>query len=208
MAKDILKDKKLLTHFIRQLCSLPDTPALIQFVAGNEDYLRLCRNVVTASGDGSRDFNRLRAICRTQGIDIHVLKEMLLPVTRALGLAVSPEKQIDYYELLGISQHAGIADIKKAFRLKVREVHPDTSRRGMKSNREFIQLKKAYQILRDPVLRHQYDQSLFHFARWEEKGSKAVVQNRPAQTGIFYQLGGIFLFLIIAVFIFDFLFRQ
>jgi len=208
VAKDILKDKKLLTHFIRQLCSLPDTPALIQFVAGDEDYLRLCRNVVNTSGDGSRDFRSLKAICRTQGIDIHVLKEMLVPVARALGLAVSPEKQIAHYELLGISQHAGIADIKKAFRLKVREVHPDTSRQGMKSNREFIQLKKAYQILRDPVLRQQYDQNLLHVDRWKEKANKAVVQNRPERTGIFYQLGGIFLLLIIPVFIFDFLFRQ
>jgi len=131
-----------------------------------------------------------------------------LPVTRALGLAVSPAEQIDYYELLGISQDAGIADIKKAFRLKVREVHPDTSRQGMKSNREFIQVKKAYQNLRDPVLRQQYDQNLLHVDRWKEKANIAVVRNRPARTGIFYQLGGIFLLLIIAVFIFDFLYRQ
>ena len=208
MAKDLFIDKKLLIHFIRQLCSLPDTPALIQFVAGDEDYLRLCRNIVNASADDSRDFRRLKAICRTQGIDFHVLKEMLLPLARALGLAVSPEKQIDYYELLGISQHAGIADIKKAFRQKVREVHPDTSRQGRKSSREFIQLKKAYQALRDPVLRQQYDQNLLHVDRWKEKAHKAGVQSRPGRTRIFYQLGGIFLLLIVAVFILDFLYRQ
>ncbi len=208
MAKDILKDKKLLTLFIRQLSSLPDTPALIQFVAGDEDYLRLCRNVVNASTDDSRNLRLLTEICRTHGIDIHVLKETLTPVTRALGLALSPEKQIDYYDLLGIPQSAGTPDIKKAFRQKVRGVHPDTSRQGMKSSREFIQLKTAYQILRDPVLRQQYDQNLLRVNRWKEKAAKTVVQNRPERSRIFYQMGGIFLLLIIAVFIFDFLYRQ
>ena len=208
MEKDIFKDKKLLTRFIRQLCSLPDTPALIQFVAGDEDYLRLCRNVVNASADDCRDLGRLTEICRTHGIDFNVLKEKLTPVTRALGLALSPEKQIDYYELLGIPQNADISDIKKAFRQKARGVHPDTSSQGKKSSPEFIHLKTAYQILRDPVLRQQYDQNLLHVDRWREKANKAVIQNGPERTRIFYQLGGIFLLLIIAVFIFDFLFRQ
>ena len=208
MAKDIIKDKKLLTRFIRELGSLPDTPALIQFAAGDEDYLRLCRNIVKTSAANSRDFEHLTKICRTHGIEFHVLKETLTPVTRALGLAFSPEKQIDYYELLGIPQSAELADIKKAFRQKVRGVHPDTSRRGMKSSREFIQLKKAYQVLRDPVLRQQYDQSLHQVNRWREMTNKTVIQNRPARTRIFYQLGGIFLLLIIAVFIFDFIYRQ
>jgi DnaJ-domain-containing protein 1 len=205
--KDIFKDKKLLTRFIRQLCSSSDTPALIQFVAGDEDYLRLCRNVVNASADDSRDLGRLKEICRAHGIDFYVLKEKLMPVTRALELALSPEMQIDYYELLGIPQSAEIPDIKKAFRQKARGVHPDTSRQGTKSSREFIHLKTAYQILRHPVLRQQYDQSLLHVDRWREKANKTVIQNRPARTRIFYQLGGIFLLLIIAVFIFDFLYR-
>ncbi len=179
MAKDIFKDKRRLTRFIRQLSSLPDTPALIQFVAGDEDYLRLCRKVVNASTDGSRNLRRLKEICRTHGIDFHVLKDMLIPVTKALGLSLNPEKPIDYYDLLGISQSAEICNIKKAFRQKVREVHPDTSRRGSRSSREFIQLKRAYQILRDPVLRQQYDQNLSHIDNWKEKAGKTAVQKRP-----------------------------
>ena len=208
MAKDIFKDKKLLTRFIRQLSSLPDTPALIQFVAGDEDYLRLCRNIVNTSADDSRNLRRLTEICRTHGTDFCNLKETLTPVARVLGLALSPGKQIDYYELLGIPQSAEIQEIKKAFRQKVRGVHPDTSRQGMKSSREFIQLKTAYQILRDPVLRRQYDQDLLHLDRWKEKADKTLAQNRSGRTGIFYQLGGIFLLLVIAVFIFDFFYRQ
>ena len=208
MAKDILKEKQLLTRFIRQLKSLPDTPALIQLVAGDEDYVRLCRHIVNASVDDSSDFRRLTGICRAHGLDFQVLKETLAPVSRALGLAVSPEKQIDYYELLGIHQSAGTPDIKKAFRQKVRQVHPDTSRRGMKSNREFIQLKTAYHILRDPVLRRQYDQNRPYADCWKEKAKKKVVQNRPGRTRIVYQLGSIFLALIIAVFILDFFYRQ
>ncbi len=99
---------------------------------------------------------------------------------------------------------------KKLLTLFIRQLSslPDTSRQGMKSSREFIQLKTAYQILRDPVLRQQYDQNLLRVNRWKEKAAKTVVQNRPERSRIFYQMGGIFLLLIIAVFIFDFLYRQ
>ena len=143
MTKDIFKDKKLLTHFIRQLGSLPDTPALIQFVAGDEDYLRLCSYIVDTSADDYRNTGLLTEICRTHGINFHVLREKLVPVAGALGLALSPERRIDYYELLGVARNAATPDIKRAFRQKARGVHPDTSGLGRKSSREFIRIQRC-----------------------------------------------------------------
>ena len=94
--KDIFKDKNLLTRFIRQLLLLPDTPSLIQFVAGDEDYLLLCSRIVNASAGDSQVLRQLSEICRTHSFDFQVLKERLTPVSQALGLALSSE-QINYY---------------------------------------------------------------------------------------------------------------
>ena len=254
MGKDIFKDQRLLTRFVRQLCSLPDTPALIQFVAGDEDYLLLCSRVANASAGESQELQQLAEIGRKHGLSFQVLKEKLTPVALALGLAASSENQSDYYELLGVAWDADEADIKKAFRKRVRKVHPDTSDEMTASGQEFIHLKAAYQILSDPVLRQQYDETLHHVSLWKEKadpihrlpqlnplyggplsgpdkigsafhwagiqwgrrGSRIlnplIARNtNPKQHGrskIFYQLGVIFLLMILAVFILDFHYRQ
>jgi DnaJ-domain-containing protein 1 len=181
---DILKDQKLLTRFILKLRFLSDTPSLIQFVADDEDYMRLCRRIVNASAGDARVPRQFTEICRKHGLDFQVLKEKLTPVALALGLAVSSEKQSNYYKLLGISSDARKGDIKKAFRQKVRQVHPDTSGQMADSGQDFIHLKAAYQILSDPVLRRQYDETLPDENLWQEKGHQPVSQKRPGRTVI------------------------
>lgn len=212
MEKEIFKDQRLLTRFVRQLCSLPDTPALIQFVAGDEEYLMLCSRIVNASAGDAHILQQLTEIGRKHGLDFHVLKEKLTPVALALGLAVSSESQSDYYELLGVAWDADAADIKKAFRKRARKVHPDTCGQVTDSGQEFIHLKAAYQILSDPVLRRQYDETLQHVNLWKEKADPTIAQNtdqkRPDRTKIFYQLAVLFLLMILVVFILDFLYRQ
>ena len=156
MKKDIFKDQRLLMRFILKLRFLPDTPALIQFVAGDEDYLLLCSRIVNDSNDHSRELQSLKDICRKQEFDFQVLKEKLIPVARAFGLA---EDECDYYEMLGVPRDADPNKIKKAFRKKVIEVHPDTGDQISDSGREFINLQTAYQILSDPLLRQQYEEN-------------------------------------------------
>ena len=43
----------------------------------------------------------------------------------------------DYYETLGISKGSSDADIKKAFRSKARELHPDKNSGSAKAEEEF-----------------------------------------------------------------------
>ncbi len=223
MTEKILKDQRLLTRFVRQLCLLPDTPALIQFVAGDEDYLLLCSRIVNASAGDALVLQPLEKFCRAHSLDIHILKEKLTPVALALGLAVSSENQNDYYELLDVPLDADEADIKMAFRKMVREVHPDTGGEMVDNGQEFINLKSAYQVLSDPDLRSKYDETLQHVSLWKEKAdpirdsnanrlNPLIAQNAnpkpPGRSKIFYQLGILFLLMILAVFIFDFLYRQ
>ena len=221
LTEEIFKDQRLLTKFILKLRFLPDTPALIQFVAGDEDYLLLCSRIVNDSNDHSPELQSLKDICRKHEFDFYVLKEKLTPVARAFGLV---EDESNYYVLLGVSRDADPNEIKKAFRKKVIEVHPDTGDQVSGSSREFINLQTAYQIMSDPLLRQQYEENLEDVNLWKEKanhlqglpGSKRLNllisqkpnPNQPARAKIYYQLGGLFLLLIIVVFIFDFLYRQ
>ena len=221
MDENILKDQRLLTRFILKLRLLPDTPALIQFVADDEDYLLLCSRIVNGSTDYSQELQLLKDICRKQEFDFHVLKEKLTPVAQALGMV---ETESDYYELLGISRGADASEIKSAFRKKVIDVHPDTGDQINQSGQKFINLQTAYQILSDPLLRQNYDEDLKDVNLWKEKenhpqglpgfqglNTRIFQESNPiqyARAKIYYQLGALFLILIIVAFIFDFLYRQ
>ena len=64
----------------------------------------------------------------------------------------------DYYETLGISKGASEADIKKAFRSKAKEHHPDKNAGSSKAEEEFKAVNEAYDVLKDPNKKAAYDQ--------------------------------------------------
>ena len=66
----------------------------------------------------------------------------------------------DYYEILGIGRDANDTDIKKAFREKAKELHPDTTTDENKKKdleEKFKELNKAYSVLSDPQEKAYYD---------------------------------------------------
>src|SRR6187549_3164144 len=60
----------------------------------------------------------------------------------------------DYYEALGIGKKASADEIKKAFRKKAIEHHPD--RGGDEA--KFKEVNEAYEVLKDSGKRQRYDQ--------------------------------------------------
>ncbi len=62
----------------------------------------------------------------------------------------------DHYTALGLASSASLADIKKAFRQKASQYHPDRNT-DPEAPARFRAVQEAYEVLSDDVKRHAYD---------------------------------------------------
>src|ERR1700752_602956 len=63
----------------------------------------------------------------------------------------------DPYEVLGVARDAGEQEIKKAFRVLARELHPDVNAHDPQAEEKFKEAAEAYEILSDADRRATYD---------------------------------------------------
>jgi curved DNA-binding protein CbpA len=75
---------------------------------------------------------------------------------------------LSYYDVLSVDPSAELDTIRRAWRLKVRLLHPDRHRDSpgdvqAEAARETLRVNKAWDTLRDPTKRHEYDDYLLGF---------------------------------------------
>lgn len=64
----------------------------------------------------------------------------------------------DYYADLGVERGASAEEIKKAYRKKAIQYHPDRNRDNPEAEERFKEIAEAYEVLSDPQKRQRYDQ--------------------------------------------------
>jgi hypothetical protein len=84
----------------------------------------------------------------------------------------------NHYEELGVPRDADAEAIRTAWRALAKEVHPDLSESdGSEAREAFLRLQEAYDVLRDPERRAQYDRELDRGAARAE--AARVAARRP-----------------------------
>ncbi len=63
----------------------------------------------------------------------------------------------DYYDVLGVAKGADAAEIKKAYRQKAKELHPDRNADNPNAEAQFKEANEAYEVLKDADKKAAYD---------------------------------------------------
>jgi molecular chaperone DnaJ len=64
---------------------------------------------------------------------------------------------MDFYELLGVRRTAGLAEIRRAYQKRARQIHPDLNPGDPVAAERFRAVSFAFEILTDPQRRSEYD---------------------------------------------------
>src|SRR5690606_8144735 len=94
----------------------------------------------------------------------------------------------DYYEILGITKNASEAEIKKAYRKKAIEYHPDKNPDDKTAEAKFKEAAEAYEVLSNPDKKARYDQ----FGHQAFEGGGGFNGGSMNMDDIFSQFGDIF----------------
>uniref|UniRef100_A0ACD5XWY8 Uncharacterized protein n=1 Tax=Avena sativa TaxID=4498 RepID=A0ACD5XWY8_AVESA len=95
----------------------------------------------------------------------------------AAATASMSTESTDYYKVLSLEHSAdvGAEDVKRAYRRLALQYHPDVcppSRRA-ESTELFVELRRAYETLSDPVTKVQYDAKLSEGCRYTASRPRA-----------------------------------
>uniref|UniRef100_A0A8P4K3E6 DnaJ homolog subfamily C member 10 n=1 Tax=Dicentrarchus labrax TaxID=13489 RepID=A0A8P4K3E6_DICLA len=101
---------------------------------------------------------------------------MLLVILLA---AVWAESQ-DYYSLLGVGREATTREIRQAFKKLALTMHPDKNPGDSSAHEKFLQVNRAYEVLKDQDLRKKYD-------KYGEKGLDEQQQGGRYESWNYYR---------------------
>ena len=87
----------------------------------------------------------------------------------------------DYYEVLGIDKSASADDIKKAYRKKAKEFHPDLHPGDKECEQKFKEVNEAYEVLSDAERGRRLRRRLWRRLRrlWRRLRRRTALAERP-----------------------------
>ena len=94
----------------------------------------------------------------------------------------------DYYEILEVSKTATPEELKKAYRKKAIQYHPDKNQGDKAAEEKFKEAAEAYEVLSNPEKRQRYDQ----FGHAGVGGSGGYSGGNMTMDDIFSMFGDVF----------------
>ena len=76
----------------------------------------------------------------------------------------------DYYNILGVEKSASQEEIKKAYRKLAVKYHPDKNKDDKQAEDKFKEIAEAYEVLKDPAKRKQYDRLGSNWKHYQQTG--------------------------------------
>mgnify|MGYP006276719009 CR=1 FL=1 len=92
----------------------------------------------------------------------------------------------NYYQILGVSQNAELAAIKKSYRKLALKYHPDRNPNDPSAEDKFNKITEAYEILGSKEKRSAYDRKLNQKTNFHQQSSRQQrTKKRSANVGDF-----------------------
>ena len=90
---------------------------------------------------------------------------------------------MNYYNILGVSRSASDEEIKTAYRNMIKAFHPDYYKGNPEfANKKTIELNEAYEVLKNPQSRKEYDQMLKNKVNYDYKSSYSNSSSSTTQS--------------------------
>lgn len=84
----------------------------------------------------------------------------------------------EYYTILGVKPSASMQDIKRAYHVLAKKLHPDVNKNDKKSEEQLKKVNEAYAVLKDLAKRAEYD----YFGKQAEEAQKQSQNQQPEYT--------------------------
>lgn len=91
----------------------------------------------------------------------------------------------DLYALLGVSEKAKDAEIKRSYRSLCLKMHPDKAGNTQENNERFALLQEAWEVLRDPIRRATYNNYWFRYHCKSKAGKRNYYTSNMPTGGLF-----------------------
>ncbi|WKN42438.1 J domain-containing protein [Tunicatimonas pelagia] len=85
----------------------------------------------------------------------------------------------DYYKVLGVSKTASQEEIKKKYRKLAVKYHPDKNKGDKAKEEKFKEITEAYEVLKDPEKRKQYDELGANWKQYQQQGTNGGYRGNP-----------------------------